>query len=137
MNRANDDGFNLAKESIIYRWLLAKAQQKIAALFAYSSDDSRKINPQVPEVVILTEDDLAVTTGHGIPENVAVTAPFEHGHGNPKVGDLVAFGMVAEHLGHLSSAKAEETAIVCYRPWADRRQHGPGQRLTEPVLFIE
>jgi hypothetical protein len=39
--------------------------------------DSREVEPQVPEVVVLAEDDLAVASRDSVAEHIAVSAPLQ------------------------------------------------------------
>ena len=39
--------------------------------------DAGEVEPEMPEFIVLAEDDLAVAPRHCVPEHIAVTAPFQ------------------------------------------------------------
>src|SRR5664279_2001328 len=45
--------------------------------------DAREVQPKVPEVVVLTKDDLAVASRHRVPKHVTVPAPFQYRDRHP------------------------------------------------------
>ena len=97
----------------------------------------REVQPQVAEVVVLAEEDLAVAARHRVAEDVAVAAALQDRDRHAEVADLAGRRVVAEHLGHLRAAEAEDTAVVRHGHRADRRQQRPAQRRAEPALFIQ
>src|ERR1017187_10584229 len=88
-------------------------------------------------VVVFAEDQLAVAAGDGIGEFVAVAAPFEYRRGYAEVGHCAAGRIVAEHLGHLLAAKAEQTAVESDRHGSHWGQRGRSERPAEALFFVE
>ena len=39
--------------------------------------DSREVEPEMSEIIVLAKEDLALPPGHRVAENVTVTAPFQ------------------------------------------------------------
>jgi hypothetical protein len=79
-----------------------------------------EVEPEVAVVVVLAEDEFAVSAGDGVAELVAVAALFENGSGDAEIGDGAGCGVAAEEIGHFGAAETEESAVGSYRDRSDR-----------------
>ena len=89
---------------------LNKPTVPAAAALGGSGDslNSRVIQPQVPKVVVLAKDNLAVSARDRIPKYVSITTALKYRDGHTKVGYLFATGVVAKHLGNPISAESKD-----------------------------
>ncbi len=49
--------------------------------------DFRKVEPQMPAVIVLAEHDFSIGAGNGVAELVAIAALLKNGSGDPEIGD--------------------------------------------------
>src|SRR5258708_4694025 len=98
--------------------------------------DFRKVEPQMPAVIVLAEHDFSIGAGNGVAELVAIAALLKNGSGDPEIGDTACDRGAEEHARPLLSAQAAEPSGRHHRHGPDPREMRSCER-TEAFVFVE
>src|SRR5512137_1124320 len=99
--------------------------------------DAREVEPEMPEIIVLAKDDLAIAARHCVAEYIAVTAALQNGDGHAEIAYHSFRRVVAEHFGHLGTTETEHTPVMGHGHRANRCQERAPQGPAEPALFIQ